>query len=102
MPSFVDIVIYIRLGEPCVVLIHQHLDTSAGGEDDLAVKLDSIVEGCNELCQPTAVAGGNEIALPFQDHDILPAVKRTRLLEANLCKRSPCQVSSISLLEIFS
>ncbi|XP_010672149.2 uncharacterized protein LOC104888776 isoform X2 [Beta vulgaris subsp. vulgaris] len=62
-----------------------------GGEDDLAVKLDSIVEGCNELCQPTAVAGGNEIALPSQDHDILPAVKGTRLSEANLCKRSPCQ-----------
>lgn len=63
----------------------------SGGEDELAVKIDSIVEGCNETCLRTAAATEDLTALCSQDQDFPPVVKRKRLSEANLCVQSPCQ-----------
>ncbi|KAL2921019.1 SCARECROW-LIKE protein 7, partial [Bienertia sinuspersici] len=62
-----------------------------GGEDDLAVKIDSILEGCNEICLKTAGAAEDKTALQIQDQDLPPVPKRIRLSEAKLCVRSPCQ-----------
>ncbi|GMH08670.1 hypothetical protein Nepgr_010510 [Nepenthes gracilis] len=65
----------------------------SGGENDLAIKLDSIIEGCNEVYLRTDAA-----SLNFQDQDFLQYLKRKRLSEANLCMQNPCQVLALPLI----
>ncbi|XP_057546911.1 uncharacterized protein LOC130825611 isoform X2 [Amaranthus tricolor] len=63
----------------------------SGGENDLAVKIDTIVEACNEMFLRNAAAAVDNAAPPSNDEEILPIVKRKRLSEASLCMQNPCQ-----------
>ncbi|XP_038711695.1 uncharacterized protein LOC120005887 isoform X3 [Tripterygium wilfordii] len=55
-----------------------------GGEDDLALKIDSIIEGCNDACLRSV---NQEKCLDDRSHHL----KRKRLSEAVLNVQSPCQ-----------
>ncbi|KNA04324.1 hypothetical protein SOVF_200720 isoform A [Spinacia oleracea] len=63
----------------------------SGGEDDLAVKIDSILDGCNENCLRTVGAAGDKASLHLEDQGLASIGKRRRLSEANMCTQSPCQ-----------
>ncbi|KAL5990946.1 hypothetical protein ACLOJK_011852 [Asimina triloba] len=63
---------------------------SRGGEDCLALEIESIIEACNAaICQDGPGRGS---------HD----VKRKRLAEAKLILRTPCQASTHHLKKMFS
>ena len=59
------------------------------------MKIDTIVEACNEMFLRNAAAAVDNAAPPSNDEEILPIVKRKRLSEASLCMQNPCQVSCI-------
>ncbi|CAO2821671.1 unnamed protein product [Amaranthus hypochondriacus] len=63
----------------------------SGGEDDLAVKIDTIVEACNEMFLRNVAAAVDNAAPPLKDEEILPILKTKRLSEASLCMQNPCQ-----------
>ncbi|KAM1158544.1 hypothetical protein ACFXTH_031909 [Malus domestica] len=63
-----------------------------GGEDDLALKVDSIIEACND------VYARSERNCRLREDQCSPQnVKRKRLSEAILSVKSPCQASSAEL-----
>ncbi|XP_021721700.1 uncharacterized protein LOC110689261 isoform X2 [Chenopodium quinoa] len=62
-----------------------------GSEDDLAVKLDSILEGCNEICMKSSGAAGDKKALHLEDQDLPPVARRKRLSEADVFALNPSQ-----------
>ncbi|KAL5784028.1 hypothetical protein ACOSQ2_006420 [Xanthoceras sorbifolium] len=60
-----------------------------GGEDDLAVKIESIVEGCDDVC----LSGGAQerISQHLESQRSPDAIKMKRLSEAVLTKQNSCQ-----------
>lgn len=62
-----------------------------GGEDDLAVKLDALIEGCNSECLRIAHQAEDSTDLQIINLDLPPVKKRKTLSEASLCVYSPCQ-----------
>ncbi|KAL9233209.1 hypothetical protein vseg_008233 [Gypsophila vaccaria] len=61
-----------------------------GGEDDLDVKLNSVLEGCNDICLRSS-ATENKTGLHLEDPDLPPLTKRKRLSEASLSSHDPCR-----------
>nr|XP_048333261.1 uncharacterized protein LOC107422026 isoform X1 [Ziziphus jujuba var. spinosa] len=58
------------------------------GEDDLALKIDSIIEGCNDVCLRSSA---QDRIYQLEDQFSARCIKKKRLSEAILNKRSPCQ-----------
>ncbi|TKY48338.1 hypothetical protein E2542_SST25754 [Spatholobus suberectus] len=57
------------------------------GEDDLELKIESIIEGCND----TWVRNQGSMCQHLEDQPLTPYNKRRRLTEAVLIMQSPCQ-----------
>ncbi|KAJ8445741.1 hypothetical protein Cgig2_026068 [Carnegiea gigantea] len=62
-----------------------------GGEDNLAAKLDALIEGCNNTCLRSAPQIEDRTNLQITHPGLPPVTKRKRLSEANLDVYSPCQ-----------
>ncbi|XP_022150350.1 uncharacterized protein LOC111018541 isoform X2 [Momordica charantia] len=60
-----------------------------GDEDDLVIKLDSVIECCNDVCLRNTAEDGSYQC--FKENCSSQYVTRKRLSEAVLCVRSPCQ-----------
>ncbi|KAK6930583.1 hypothetical protein RJ641_004677 [Dillenia turbinata] len=67
------------------------LAISSGSTDDLAMKLETIIEGCNELCVRNATKTQDRISQNSEDHGSLIHMKRKRITEAVPNLRTPCQ-----------
>ncbi|KAK6914573.1 hypothetical protein RJ641_021894 [Dillenia turbinata] len=67
------------------------LAISSGSMDDLAMKLETIIEGCNEGCVRTTTETQDTISQNSEDHGLLVHMKRKRISEAVLNLRTPCQ-----------
>ena len=64
-----------------------------GGEDDLALKIESIIEGCNDVCLRSIT---QERTCQQLDDQCLPQnFKRKRFSEAVFSMQNPCQASFI-------
>lgn len=72
--------------------------TKVGGDDDLELKIDSIIEGCNDIC----VRNQGRIYRHLEDQSSPPCFKRKRLTEAVLTMQSPCQARHVSMNYWFS
>lgn len=64
--------------------------TKVGGEDDLELKIESIIEGCND----TWVRNQGRMCQHLEDQ-CLPPFKRKRLTEAVFSVQSPCQARHV-------
>lgn len=64
-----------------------------GGEDDLVLKLESIVEGCNDVCLRSITQ--ERTYQQLEDQHSSQNFKRKRLSEAVLSIQNPCQASFI-------
>lgn len=62
-----------------------------GGADALALKIDSIVDGCKFSCLKTAAGEGTNAHLEGQP---LPHYTDVKFTDAVIYRKSPCQVSS--------
>ncbi|KAK9288205.1 hypothetical protein L1049_016654 [Liquidambar formosana] len=62
-----------------------------GGEDDLALKIDSIIEGCNDVCLRSATYTRDRTNQHFEDQGLPHYLKRKRLSEAILNIQNACQ-----------
>jgi hypothetical protein len=60
-----------------------------GGEDDLVLKMESIVEGCNDVC-PRSITQERTYQ-QLEDQHSPQNFKRKRLSEAVLSIQNPCQ-----------
>ncbi|GAB2294172.1 hypothetical protein Dimus_028392 [Dionaea muscipula] len=60
----------------------------SGGEDGLAVKMDTIIESCNDVYTKNATSIKDEV---FQDQGFSQHIKRKRLSEANLFLHNSCK-----------
>ncbi|XP_022722459.1 uncharacterized protein LOC111279711 [Durio zibethinus] len=60
-----------------------------GGKDDLELKIDLIIEGCNEAYLESASQG--RTPHDYEDQCSTPYIKRNRLSEEALSKQNPCQ-----------
>ncbi|XP_019436555.1 PREDICTED: uncharacterized protein LOC109342935 isoform X3 [Lupinus angustifolius] len=60
---------------------------SAGRDDDLEIKIESIIEGCNDIW----IRNGGRMCQHNEDQCSLPCFKRKRLTEAVLTVQSPCK-----------
>jgi len=58
-----------------------------GGEDELDVNVESILEGCND----TWVRNQGRMCQHLEDQSLPPQNKRRRFTEAVFIKRSTCQ-----------
>lgn len=71
-----------------------------GGEDDLAIKIESVIEGCNGVCLRSIP--GERTYHQLEDQHSPQKFERKRLSEAVLSMQNPCQASFIiRLLLIF-
>lgn len=61
-----------------------------GGEDDLMLKIESIIDACNAACSEEAGRKHTGKCLPQH-------CKRKRLSDAILVLRNPCQASPVKL-----
>ncbi|KAK9672263.1 hypothetical protein RND81_12G087700 [Saponaria officinalis] len=74
-----------------IALCDRNIDVIVkGGEDDLAVKINSMLEGCNDLCLRSN-ASESTTGLHLKDPDLPPQTKRKRLSDANLSSHDPCR-----------
>ena len=64
-----------------------------GGEDDLALKIESVIEGCNDVCLRSISQERTKQQL--EDQLSPQTFKRKRLSEAVLSMQYPCQASFI-------
>lgn len=65
----------------------------AGGDDDFALKIESIIEGCNDVCVRSVTE--ERTCQLFDDQSSPQYGKRKKLPEAILSIQNPCQVSSL-------
>ncbi|KAH7521312.1 hypothetical protein FEM48_Zijuj07G0019700 [Ziziphus jujuba var. spinosa] len=68
------------------------------GEDDLALKIDSIIEGCNDVCLRSSA---QDRIYQLEDQFSARCIKKKRLSEAILNKRSPCQAIGILCILLY-
>lgn len=61
--------------------------TRIGSEDDMELKIESIIEGCNDVAVSTRESTGQH----REDVYSTPCSKRKRLSEAVLVMQNPCQ-----------
>ncbi|XP_017975638.1 PREDICTED: uncharacterized protein LOC18602556 isoform X1 [Theobroma cacao] len=61
----------------------------SGGEDDLELKIDLIIEGCNDVCLRSASQG--RTSHDYEDQCSTHYIKRNRLSEEALSTQNPCQ-----------
>ncbi|KAK1568460.1 hypothetical protein Q3G72_024811 [Acer saccharum] len=62
-----------------------------GGEDDLAVKIESVVDGCNDVCLRSVAQ--ERISQHLENQQLSDPIKMKRLSEAVLNKQNSCQAS---------
>ncbi|KAK3204456.1 hypothetical protein Dsin_018502 [Dipteronia sinensis] len=60
-----------------------------GGEDDLAVKIESVVDGCNDVCLRSVAQ--ERISQHLENQQLPDPIKMKRLSEAVLNKQNSCQ-----------
>ncbi|KAK9009680.1 hypothetical protein V6N11_036209 [Hibiscus sabdariffa] len=60
-----------------------------GGEDDLELKIDLIIEGCNDAVRENQLWASQG----YEDQDLTRCKKRNRFLEETYSKADPCQAS---------
>ncbi|XP_059632887.1 uncharacterized protein LOC132275422 isoform X2 [Cornus florida] len=62
-----------------------------GGADDMALKIEAIIDGCNEVCLKSERQTRDSTNQHFEDQGSPQNLKRKRLAEAILTLRNPCQ-----------
>ncbi|XP_019436562.1 PREDICTED: uncharacterized protein LOC109342935 isoform X9 [Lupinus angustifolius] len=65
----------------------QRISAEVGRDDDLEIKIESIIEGCNDIW----IRNGGRMCQHNEDQCSLPCFKRKRLTEAVLTVQSPCK-----------
>ncbi|KAF7824280.1 uncharacterized protein G2W53_022424 [Senna tora] len=77
-----------RLIEDDIAMCDKKIQTIlTGGEAALELKIESIIEGCNDIC----ARNQERTSQNLEDHFLPPDIKRKRLSEAVLITQSPCQ-----------
>jgi len=63
-----------------------------GGEDDLELSIESLIEGCND----TWVRNQGRTCQHLEDQHLPPYIKQRRLTEAVLIMQSPCEARHLN------
>jgi len=66
--------------------------TKVGGEDDLELSIESLIEGCNDTC----VRNQGRTCQHLKDQRLPPYIKRRRLTKAVLIMQSPCEARHLN------
>ncbi|MFQ6632394.1 hypothetical protein Gotur_008828 [Gossypium turneri] len=71
----------------------------SSGEDDLELKLDLVIEGCNDACPEST--GEERTSKDYEDPCWAQCKKRSRSSEEASSKQNPCQASLIKCPQLF-
>uniref|UniRef100_A0A5B7BBS7 DRBM domain-containing protein n=1 Tax=Davidia involucrata TaxID=16924 RepID=A0A5B7BBS7_DAVIN len=83
---------HLRVLEDEIAVCDKNIQTILdGGEDDLALKMEAIIDGCNDVCLKSESQTQYRICQHLEDQGSLQYMKRKRLSEAILTLRNPCQ-----------
>ncbi|CAK9161139.1 unnamed protein product [Ilex paraguariensis] len=85
---------YRTRGDGAATLAFHSAEKSFGGQDDLALQIEAVIDGCNDACLNSKSKIQNGTDGHFEDQGSPQYIKRKRLSEAILTLQDTCQESS--------